>query len=93
MKKPTRLTRRKALTMAGFSGLAASSMLASASLAQTPKQKRQHPRITRAIEEMQATKEYLESSPNKFGGYKAKAITALEVAIVDLKLALENAGA
>ena len=42
---------------------------------------------------MQATKEFLEKSPNKFGGRKAKAITALEVAIVDLKLAMQYASA
>src|SRR4051812_8964796 len=84
-----RLTRRKVLTTAGLGALAAGTVLAGPALAQTPRQKRVHPRIARAIEELQATKEFLENSPNRFGGYKAKAVTALEVAIVDLKLAMQ----
>ena len=91
MDRPTEVTRRTTLTMIG--GLAASTMLGSAALAQTPRQKRAHPRLQRAIEEMEATKAFLENSPNRFGGYKAKAITALEVAIVDLKIAIQYAGA
>src|SRR5690349_6456926 len=86
------LTRREVLMTAGLGALAAGTLLAGQALAQSPRQKRAHPRIARAIEEMQATKEFLERSPNRFGGYKAKAITALEVAIVDLKLALQYAG-
>jgi hypothetical protein len=72
----------------GLGGLAATTILAGGAMAQTPRQRKTHPRLARAIDEMQATKEFLENIPNVFGGHKAKAITALEVAIVDLKLAM-----
>jgi hypothetical protein len=82
------LTRRCVLAMAG---MAAATALAGTAGAQTARQKKAHPRIARAIEELRAIKDYLEKSPKVFGGRKEKAITALEVAIVDLKLALEAA--
>jgi hypothetical protein len=89
------VTRREALTRAlattGLGTLAVGTLLAGQATAQSPRQRRAFPRIARALDEMQATKELLENSPKRFGGYKAKAITALEVAIVDLKLALQYA--
>ena len=91
MNAPKPITRRKALTIAGLGGIAATTALTGPALGQTPRQKRNYPRISKAIEEMQATKGLLENSPSKFGGYKVKAIAALEVAIIDLKLALQYA--
>src|SRR5262245_58783894 len=92
------MTRRKAVALAGLGGtVAGSGLIAGSGLmapresrAQTKKELRKHPRLAKALESMQDAKKFLEEAPNKFGGYKAKAITALEIAIVDLKLALES---
>ena len=86
------ISRRRALATTRIGGLAAATMMAGAALAQSPRQKVAYPRLSRAIREMEETKAFLMASPRKFGGYKAKAITALEVAILDLKLAMQYAG-
>ena len=92
MTEPKPISRRRALATTGLGGLAAATMMAGAAMAQSPRQKVAYPRLSRAIREMEETKAFLAASPRRFGGYKARAISALEVAIVDLKLAMQHAG-
>ncbi len=48
----------------------------------------QHPRIARAIHQLEDAVAYMEHAPHDFGGHKADAIAASRNAIVQLKLAL-----
>ena len=48
-----------------------------------------HPRIEKAIKELQGAIEYMEKAPHDFGGYKADAIADSKKAIQSLKLALK----
>jgi hypothetical protein len=47
-----------------------------------------HPRIENAIKELESAIDYLEKTPNDFGGYKAQAIADSKKAVLSLKLAL-----
>jgi hypothetical protein len=47
-----------------------------------------HPRITRAIHELEDAMAYLEAAPHDFGGHKAAALEASHKAVEELKLAL-----
>jgi len=48
-----------------------------------------HPRIEKAIQELQGAVEYMEKAPDDFGGHKAAAIADSKKAIESLKLALQ----
>jgi hypothetical protein len=48
-----------------------------------------HPRIAKAIIEMEEAIKYLEAAPDTFGGHKAKAIADTRAAVVQLRLALK----
>jgi hypothetical protein len=48
-----------------------------------------HPRIERAIKELESAVDYMEKAPNDFGGHKEAAIADSKRAIVSLKLALQ----
>ena len=50
---------------------------------------REHPRIVKAIQELQGAIEYMEKAPHDFGGHKAKAITDARAAIVQLREAIK----
>jgi len=47
-----------------------------------------HPRIETAIKELESAIDYLEKSPDEFGGYKAQAIAGSKEAVLSLKQAL-----
>ncbi len=47
-----------------------------------------HPRIARAIHQLEDAVAYMEHAPHDFGGHKADAIAASRNAIAQLKLAL-----
>jgi hypothetical protein len=49
---------------------------------------RRHPRIARAIKELEDAIRYLEAAPHDFGGNKARAIADSRAAIVSLRRAL-----
>ncbi len=49
----------------------------------------QHPRIAKAIHEMEDAMAYMEAAPHDFGGHKAEAMRTTRAAIEQLKLALE----
>jgi len=49
----------------------------------------EHPRISRAIHELEDAVEYMEKAPHDFGGHKAEAIRDSRKAIEQLKLALQ----
>ena len=48
----------------------------------------EHPRIARAIRELEDAIHYLEEAPHNFGGHKAEAIEASRRAVQQLRLAL-----
>ena len=48
----------------------------------------EHPRIARAIHELEDAIKYLESAPHDFGGFKAQAIADSRAAVVSLRRAL-----
>jgi hypothetical protein len=52
-------------------------------------EKSEHPRIAKAIKELNDAIAYMEKAPHDFGGHKAAAIAASKEAVVQLKLALE----
>jgi hypothetical protein len=52
-------------------------------------EKREHPRIAKAIQDLQATIDYLQKAPHDFGGHRAAAVEASQHAIEQLKLALQ----
>jgi hypothetical protein len=49
----------------------------------------EHPRIRKAIHEMEDAIDYMEKAPHDFGGHKAAAIQDTKNAIKSLRLALE----
>jgi hypothetical protein len=49
---------------------------------------REHPRIVKAIHELQDAVKYMEEAPHDFGGHKAEAIEASRRAIEQLRKAL-----
>ena len=50
---------------------------------------REHPRIVKAILELQEAIAYMEKAPHDFGGHKAKAIADSRMAILQLKEAIK----
>jgi hypothetical protein len=50
---------------------------------------KEHPRIRKAIHEIEDAVAYMEAAPHDFGGHKAAAIKASREAVEQLKLALE----
>jgi len=49
---------------------------------------REHPRIARAIHELEDAIHYMEAAPHDFGGNKAQAIADSKAAVVSLRRAL-----
>jgi hypothetical protein len=53
-----------------------------------PEEKAEHPRIAKAIHELEDAIAYMKAAPHDFGGHKAEAIKASEDAVRQLRLAL-----
>ncbi|MFN8670752.1 MAG: hypothetical protein U0457_01555 [Candidatus Sericytochromatia bacterium] len=53
------------------------------------KEMKKHPRLVKAIRELEDAIKYLEAAPDEFGGNKANAIKSAKQAVEDLKKALE----
>ena len=49
----------------------------------------EHPRIRKAIHELEDAIDYMEKAPHDFGGYKAEAIENSKKAVASLKMALQ----
>lgn len=49
----------------------------------------QHPRIRRAIRELEAAKKELQEAPHDFGGHRADAVQAVDRALEQLRIALQ----
>ena len=49
---------------------------------------REHPRIAKAIHELEDAIRYMEAAPHDFGGYKAQAIADSKAAVISLRKAL-----
>jgi hypothetical protein len=63
--------------------------LAAPAFAESPREEAaEHPRIAKAIHELEDAVAYLEAAPHDFGGHKAEAIAASRKAIEQLRLAL-----
>jgi hypothetical protein len=79
----------KKLAIALSTGLLFASLIAPAANAQTMgSEAAAHPRIVRAIENLQDAIAYLEAAPDNFGGHKAAAIQASRAAIGELRASL-----
>lgn len=52
-------------------------------------ERREHPRISRAITDLEAAIDYMQKAPHDFGGHRVEAIEASRKAIEQLKLALQ----
>ena len=50
---------------------------------------RHHPRLAKAIVELQVAKEHMQNAPNDFGGHRAAAIAACDQAIRELRQAIK----
>jgi hypothetical protein len=55
---------------------------------QAQNERMMHPRIAKAIAQLQDAMEYMRAAPHDFGGHKAEAMRASEDAIRQLRLAL-----
>jgi hypothetical protein len=79
----------KKLALALSTGLLIASVAAPAANAQNIRSEAAaHPRIVRAIQDLEDAIAYLEAAPNNFGGHKAAAIQASRVAIGELRASL-----
>jgi hypothetical protein len=77
------------LAIALSTGLLVASLGAPAANAQTMRSEAAaHPRIVRAIENLEDAVAYLEAAPDNFGGHKAAAIQASRAAIGELRASL-----
>ncbi|MEA2691412.1 MAG: hypothetical protein QOJ16_799 [Acidobacteriota bacterium] len=52
-------------------------------------EKREHPRMAKAIKDLQDAVDYMQKAPHDFGGHRAEAVEASQRAIQQLKLALQ----
>ncbi|HEV7516654.1 MAG TPA: hypothetical protein VGR07_10175 [Thermoanaerobaculia bacterium] len=52
-------------------------------------EKKEHPRIAKAIKDLEGAIDYLQKAPHDFGGHRAEAVEASQKAIQQLKLALQ----
>ena len=52
-------------------------------------ERKDHPRISKAIKDLQDAVDYMQNAPDTFGGHKADAIDSSKKAIEQLKKALE----
>ncbi len=73
----------------GFTLATATLLPLTAAAETTQQEKAAHPRIARAIDELEEAIRYLESAPDSFGGHKAEAIKASREAVRQLRAALE----
>ncbi len=69
--------------------LCLSPMMTTSARAENPRQEsREHPRIAKAIHELEDAIAYMEAAPHDFGGHKAAAVEASRRAVEQLRLAL-----
>jgi hypothetical protein len=52
-------------------------------------EKAHHPRIAKAIQELEEAIKYMEAAPHDFGGYKAEALEDSKKAVASLRQALQ----
>jgi len=85
MANDRRLSRRKALLVAGGAGLGVLGLLPARALAS------KFERLDKALIEMRECKKYLQNAPDMFGGHKKKAIEALTAGIDEIEKAIKFA--
>jgi len=70
--------------------LAAASLTPRVAAAETTQQeKAAHPRIARAVDELEEAIRYMEQAPHDFGGHRAEALKASREAVRQLRAALQ----
>ena len=80
--------KRRSVLM-GLTGAAVLGTMSTATNAQTiASEAANHPRIAKAISELEEAIRYMEAAPHNFGGHKAKAIADCRAAVTQLRLAL-----
>ncbi len=80
---------RRTATLVLASLLAAVPVCAAQGRRAVAEEKAEHPRIAKAIRELEDAIAYMEAAPHDFGGHKAEAIQASERAIEQLRLAMQ----
>jgi hypothetical protein len=89
MTRDNHVSRRSVLQAGGLGILAAGAGLLAVQPAHGQDRGRQrHPRLARAIDDLRDAREYLRTAPHNFGGHRAKAIEAIDVAIEQLRQAM-----
>ncbi len=79
---------RRTATLVLASLLAAVPVCAAQGRRAVAEEKAEHPRIAKAIRELEDAIAYMEAAPHDFGGHKAEAIRASRDAVVQLRKAL-----
>ena len=80
----------KSMLAAALAALVLSAPIATAAHAETFKEEmKEHPRIVKAIRELEDAIKYMEAAPHDFGGHKAKAIADSRAAIAQLREAIK----
>ena len=79
--------KRQVLSLVG-AALLAMPVALSAHAETVASEAREHPRIAKAINELEDAIKYLQAAPHDFGGHKAKAIADSQAAVTQLRLAL-----
>ena len=82
-------SRRETLAGAGTLALTSLGLAAVLSTTAQGQEKERHPRMHAAIRELREAKRELEKADHDFGGHRAKAIEAIDVAIIQLEKALK----
>ncbi|HYL04585.1 MAG TPA: hypothetical protein VE075_00995 [Thermoanaerobaculia bacterium] len=70
-------------------GLLVLPLTAAAPNARAGEERREHPRISRAITALQSAIAELQAAPHDFGGHRAEAVEACKAAVVQLNRALQ----
>ncbi len=79
----------KTLTRLGFALSLCTALIAGPAFAEGMKEEKvEHPRIAKAIKELEDAVKYMEAAPHDFGGHKAAAIESSKKAIEELRAAL-----
>jgi hypothetical protein len=88
MPKETHMNRRELSVL--IAALPVAMTVAGAARAEEPMREEaaEHPRIARAIRELEDAIHYMEAAPHDFGGHKAAAIEASRHAVMELRRAL-----
>jgi hypothetical protein len=82
---------KQEFVMRRYAGIVATSLLLATMVvpaAHAQSEAQMHPRIARAIQDLEDAIAYMEQAPNNFGGHKAAALNASRAAVAELRASL-----